>query len=142
MKCPKFLLSLHDCSGVGIGRQEGLKIPWAEMPVRVRPPSGAHNKMASMLLSTHCHFYNKNIVNMMSVAVIVALPDISLHHFIDDTPGGYTHIVSKPPYYISSSRRDSAGDLHPSRFFRHCLSSRAFSHSSPHSSSSSSMSHI
>ena len=31
-----------DCSGGGIGRHAGLKIPWTEMSVRVRFPSGAH----------------------------------------------------------------------------------------------------
>ena len=30
-----------DCFGGGIGRHEGLKIPWAAMPVRVQVPSEA-----------------------------------------------------------------------------------------------------
>ena len=33
--------------GGGIGRHEGLKIPWAAMPVRVRFPSEALNKKYS-----------------------------------------------------------------------------------------------
>lgn len=33
-----------DCSGVGIGRQEGLKIPCPVMGVRVRSPSGAQRQ--------------------------------------------------------------------------------------------------
>ena len=46
-----FLVSLPaDCSGVGTGRQEGLKIPWTEMSVRVRSPSGAPKIPADRLI--------------------------------------------------------------------------------------------
>ena len=39
------LASLYNCSDGGIGRHEGLKIPWAVMPVRVRVPIGAQYQM-------------------------------------------------------------------------------------------------
>lgn len=46
----KFELSLPDkCSGGGIGRHAGLKIPWTEMSVRVRFPSGARGAVTE-----HC----------------------------------------------------------------------------------------
>ena len=35
------LVSLYKCSDGEIGRHEGLKIPWAVMPIRVRVPIGA-----------------------------------------------------------------------------------------------------
>ncbi len=43
-----YLCSPFIGSGGGIGRHAGLKIPWAEMPVRVRFPSRAPMKHAEI----------------------------------------------------------------------------------------------
>ena len=36
---------LHNCRNGGIGRHEGLKIPWPVMAVRVRVPLAAHAEL-------------------------------------------------------------------------------------------------
>ena len=47
----KFGLSLQSVrSGGGIGRHAGLKIPWTEMSVRVRFPSGARESLLEVIL--------------------------------------------------------------------------------------------
>ena len=57
----KFGLSLQSVrSGGGIGRHAGLKIPWTEMSVRVRFPSGARGVVLKIAL-----FYKSLIISTL-----------------------------------------------------------------------------
>ena len=62
------------CSGVGIGRQEGLKIPWAEMPVRVRSPSGAPRIPVNQLISRDLFLSRCTIAYYNALCIVMAEP--------------------------------------------------------------------